>query len=136
MFCKPCRNRIKQLFQKIDETLLKNVDLALSVTQKLKTALNSATAVSLTKLIPGDIDDSIRLLLLSAIENALEKSNLIEPGQQVVTYVSTIPRKHNTDSKLHKAASLITRSLDDARHPDHIYDLAVQASYSMKKMSD
>jgi len=134
MFCKPCRNRIKQLIQKIDDTLLQNVDIALSVANVLKASLESGLAVKITDLIPGTFNDLLREKLLSILTIALRKVEILDANQQTVSMKDVADRKHVLDSRVQKVASLITRELD-GRHQGHLYDLAVQTSFSMAKMS-
>ncbi|KAA2245497.1 hypothetical protein F0L74_05940 [Chitinophaga agrisoli] len=120
----------------------RNVDTALKITTTLKSLLDNPAAQILTAIIPGDVDEVIRVKAIQGLNIAIEVLNLESTCKnadsleaKLECFISEV-RKRNPDLQdaiFHKVASIITRSLDDEQKAQNVYDLLVQARFSTNK---
>lgn len=69
-------NPITRFFQRLFRNPRKDLLLATQITQKLKRALDSKTAIFITQLIPGNVDDHARAELVMILDRVLKVLNL------------------------------------------------------------
>lgn len=136
--------KIKSFFARIDEFLLNHIDLAISITTKIKSALSSPEAILLTDVIPGKLDNVARETVLGALNHAVDELMIVKECEsqpaledKLRCYIFhlkdlPVPLQH---AVLHKFGSLITAYLDDNKHEEHLYDTLVQNKYSIGKES-
>lgn len=133
---------IKKLFNEIPRDIRDKVQIALQVTTRLKSALESPVADLVTALIPGDWDDRLKkeilqylqesLILLSIVKDCAEKDNI---GDMVSCWLEKL-RDLPEDVRhalLIKLASLLVAKLHGNKLRESQYDLYTQLVFSAIK---
>ena len=142
MFCTKMKTRIKSLLRNFDTYVEAHIDTALTITKSLKSLLSSPAAEILTAIIPGDVDNVIRLQLISALGKAIEALTIVDNCKQysnldekLKCFVEQLQQRdpHLQDAILQKLASLLACHLDGQRLKQSLYDLYTQAKYSSSK---
>lgn len=138
MFCNPCQKQIRKFIKKLDDTLLQNIDTAISVTEQIKRFINSDTVVLITEITPTDIDNQLREKINQYLPFVLSTLGILnypnrENINQAIKYLQQLPEAHQK-SLLFKIASLLLQRLD-LRYKQNEYDTAIQLRYSLNKAS-
>lgn len=142
MFCK--NQPFKTLFRQIDDFLIRHAETALRITSTLKKWLSSDVAVILVNVIPSELDDKAREVAIKALDKAIQqlvfldrlRSPDLTTEQKVlmaIDHLKTLP-KAVQNTYLFKIASIIAKQLDKEQHESNVYDLTVQALYSLSKV--
>lgn len=129
---------MKDYTPEIEEKL----DVAIAFAEGVKNAANSATAIALTDLIPGNLDETIRLKTIEAAQFAIDKLNIVktcigketleEKIQCVIDELQNYTSE-STHSYILKLASLMTAFLDDSEKKESFYDTITQVSVVASK---
>lgn len=142
MFCSKMKTQVRQLLTQFDTYVERNVDTALQITTRLKAFLSSPVADMLTAIIPGSVDDVIRIQLIAALGKAIEALAVIDSCKQYTDaneklncFATQLSQKDPElqDALLQKLASLLAGQLDGNRLKQSIYDLYTQAKYTTGK---
>lgn len=141
-FCKKCQPKVKQFVKKFDEWLLKNVDIAVTAVQGIKRFIDNPVIDLITAVIPGTLDDRIKIKLRESLSFSLEqliivsgcnKSGTVEEKLLCYTqWLATLPAAVK-DAHLFKLASLVTAGLDEHRFSVYEYDTAAQLFYAVNR---
>lgn len=142
MFCQKLRNKIKVALRQFDKYIEEHVETALAVTTRIKNILSSPVANIITAIIPGEIDNIVRVQVLYALDKAIAVFSIVEQCKEY----SALEEKLNCfltelrqrdpnlqDAILQKLASLLAGELDGNRLKQHLYDLYTQAKYTASK---
>lgn len=139
-FCKGCPGKLKKLWKQVDDKLVANVGISLEITNKLRQWLSSDVAIVITDIIPGSLDDVIRIQAVKALSVVSHELGLIDNTNKLLheSVLSTVSALQNmtpvnAENALSKIASKITEKID-GRYKGHMYDLATQAVYSLNKV--
>lgn len=141
-FCKSVRSKIKSILRKFDKEVEEHVDTALLVTTSIKKFLRSPVSDIINAIIPGQIDDLIRAKLLVILPYAIDTLTIIDHckdaktlNEKAACYIDQLKKVDPAlqEAILHKLAAIITRELDGNKLAQSVYDLFVQAQYSVKK---
>ncbi|MFD2921323.1 hypothetical protein ACFS6H_16470 [Terrimonas rubra] len=141
--CQKLNKAFKKVKKYITDDLLSHANIAVNVVEKLKTFLESKLAVTITAIIPGDLDDKVRCRLIKVLTSILiirgyiPYGSIVDPqGMTTVDeLVKSINHSHDKDTFYSKLASDITKMLDDQKTANHIVDSVVQLTYSTNKLS-
>lgn len=140
-FCKSFFSKFKKLLTCVDDKLIKYVDIALTVTTKLKQLVESDTAELIVNLTPTNIDDLLLPKVSKALEFALQKLNKVNSvlnQQELRDFINWLKGQPEDirDAYYSKIASLMSQGLDDARFKSSLYDTFSQARYIDNKKID
>lgn len=146
-FCAKCQSDIKKLWKKVDDLLIENLGLALNITNTLKELVNNPIVKTIADLTPTQIDNlilgeagkfltnaAIKLNMLSIVINPKTDEERKEAIMDIVAILKNLTSEHR-DAFLFKLGSLITKLYDNGRFNNHMYDLAQQVNFSLKKLS-
>jgi hypothetical protein len=142
MICTKIKSQLKALLRKFDNYVDTHIDTALKVTTALKNILSSPVADIITAIIPGDVDNTIRVKLVDGLgkvtaalaiaESCKDITDLNEKLQCFVTQLN-LRDPNLQDAILQKLASLLAGHLDGQRLKQSLYDLYTQAKYAVGK---
>jgi hypothetical protein len=141
-FCNTVRAKVKAILRQFDQYIQDHVETALKVTPALKNFLASPAGDVLTAIIPTDIDSVIRSKILIALNevipaltiiNDCKKSPHLDDKMRCFIQQFKTMDPDMRDAVLQKFAALLTRELHGCKLAQNVYDLFVQASYSIKK---
>ncbi|RTL56233.1 MAG: hypothetical protein EKK37_17320 [Sphingobacteriales bacterium] len=141
-FCKNFFAKIKRIYSQIDDALKQYVPLALTVTRKIKEALQSPAADLIEQLIPGDVDKTIRSLLIKGLDYAITSLLVVDECNAAATleeklacYMKYLQKlsPDARDAALIKLASLISKDMHGHQLKQHVYDLFTQGKFSEQK---
>lgn len=115
---------IKNLFDKVENEVKKDVVIAISVVQQIKTVVDSPVADVVTALIPGDVDDLIKeqlrqwlpkIILQLALVQSI--SNIEDENAQLQAILDKIKLSSDETKSAfyHSLASLILQKLSDGK---------------------
>jgi hypothetical protein len=142
MLCTKFKGKLRSLLSEFDTFVDGHIDTALEITTALKNALSSPVAVIITDIIPGDIDDTIREELVTALGKAIEALTIADACKQYTDlndklncFVQQLKLADPNlqDAILQKLASLVAGLLDGGRLKQSLYDLYTQAKYAVTK---
>ncbi len=142
MFCNKMRNQLKSLLSEFDSFVDNHIDVALKVTTAIKNALASPVADIITALIPGEIDNALRIQLLNALGKVVEALTIVEEckkydnlNEKLACFIAQLKERNPElqDAILQKIASLLAFHLDGQRLKQNLYDLYTQAKYTSLK---
>lgn len=142
MFCLKFRSRLKHLLNQYDKVVEQHIDTAISVTTNLKNFLKGGYGDIITSIIPGQVDDLIRIRLVKALEKTLDALSIVNTckdavgvEQKLKCFVAETSRRDPElrDALLAKLASLLASELDGKRLQQSLYDLYTQAKYTADK---
>ena len=142
MFCTKMKSQIKALLREFDNYVDDHIDMALKITTALKNVLTSPVADVLTAIIPGDIDDTIKQDLITALGKAIDVLTIADNCKQytdvnalLVCFVQQVQQRDPQlqDAILQKLASLLAGHLDGQRLKQNLYDLYTQGKYAASK---
>lgn len=142
MFCTKIKSSIKTLLRKFDNYVDAHIETALKLTSALKDIIASPVGDIVTVIIPGDLDNRIRMQLIDALDKSIASLSIIESCKQqtelnekLKCFVAQLQEHepHLQEAILHKLASLVAGHLDGARLEQNLYDLYTQAKYSAGK---
>lgn len=140
-FCRKISAKVKALLSKFDKVLKENVDTALTITTVMKQFLESGFALTITDLIPGNVDEFARLQTLKVLEKVIENLNIVrtckdKTGTEKVKCFLVELRKLHPDLQeaiLLKTASRLAAKFDGERYKQNVYDSAAQVAFSLGK---
>ncbi|TAN18825.1 MAG: hypothetical protein EPN37_04495 [Chitinophagaceae bacterium] len=141
-FCQQFKGEVKQLIKQFDGYVETHVDIALQVTTKLKAILNSPITGIVTAIIPGNLDNVIRAKLIQGLGYSIDALNIVDEcknqgtiEQKVQCFAAALVKEHPDmqDAILQKLAALLARFLGGNTTKQNIYDLFVQAKFSVAK---
>lgn len=141
-FCKSANKKIKELLKEFDSYIIAHIDTALKITTAIQKALKSPGAIIATALIPGDIDNTARQELIKILQIVVPTLSIVDTCKGQTTFQSLMQcfvlnlKKQDPELQqaiLQKLAALITNKLDNSKLDQNLYDLFVQAQYSIKK---
>jgi hypothetical protein len=142
MICKRFRLCSKKVIKKITDKLIDNVELCIEVTTKLKSLIDSNVTVTITDLIPGYVDNTIRVLLSNALASALKALGFIKEAKDLNDHILTEFRNSLSampeavqDAVLQKTASFMSSTMDNNKEIQSFYDSVTQATYTALKMN-
>ena len=133
---------MRKLLRQFDSYIDANIDTAIQVTNTLKAVLSSPVTDLVTAIIPGEVDDMLKVQLLKALEKAVQALLIADSCKQYSTLnekLACFAQQLNQrdpqlrDAVLLKLASLLAGFLDSQRFKQHVYDLYTQVKYSAIK---
>ena len=142
MFCKNFKTKIKALINQFNRFVNANVETALKVSSSLKSILDSLPAQILTAIIPGDVDEAVRVKIVAALEKIVPALSIVDACKQyndLEDKLKCFAEQLNKiapelrDAILSKLAALLASELDDQRLAQNLYDLYTQGKYSTSK---
>lgn len=142
MFCSGLSKNLRKIMQDYTPEVEEKLDVAINFTKGVKAAAESQSAVILTDLIPGTLDDNIRLKAIAAANFAIDKLNIVKTcvgkdGLEEKIQCVLDELKNYTSESTHayilKLASLMTAFLDDLEQKEHFYDTITQMSVVSSK---
>jgi hypothetical protein len=142
MICTKIKSRLKALLRNFDRYIDQHIDTALKITTALKQIISSPVADIITAIIPGDVDNNIRIRLEYALDKVTEALAIAEHCKQYTDineklscFIEQLKLRDPElqDAILQKLASLLTRHLDGGRFKQSLYDLYTQAKFSASK---
>ncbi len=142
MFCTKMKGQIKSLLRDFDSYVDEHVDTALKITTAVKNLLSSPVADILTAIIPGDIDNTVRQQLITALGKAIDVLTIVDDCKQYTDvnaqlncFIQQLQKRDPDlqDAILQKLASLLASQLDGQRMKQNLYDLYTQAKYAASK---
>jgi hypothetical protein len=131
------------LFTNLDKWIHENVQPAIDLVQNLKSFVDSPVADIVTAIIPGNVDDSIKFLLSTSLQRALDSLQIVKIEDSNATlqtklnallqYIKTLsPSMQN--GVYFKLASEIAKAIGSTDNfKGHGVDLLVQMQYSKMK---
>ena len=142
MFCTKMKGQIKSLLRDFDSYVNEHVDTALKITTAVKNLLSSPVADILTAIIPGDIDNTVRQQLITALGKAIDVLTIVDDCKQYTDvnaqlncFIQQLQKRDPDlqDAILQKLGSLLASQLDGQRMKQNLYDLYTQAKYAASK---
>jgi bacterioferritin-associated ferredoxin len=136
------KGRLRQLLHEFDNYVDAHIDTALKITTELKNILTSPAADIITAIIPGDIDNTVREGLITALSKITEALTIADNCKECTDinaklqcFIQQLQQydPQLQDAILQKLASLLTGFLDGQRLKQSLYDLYTQAKYSITK---
>lgn len=115
---------IKNLFDHVEAEVKKDVVVAISVVQQLKAVVDSPVADVVTALIPGDLDDQIKLRLRELLPKLILELSLVQSVVNIEDQNAQLQaileklKLSGDDTKnafYHSLASLILQKLSDGK---------------------
>ena len=131
------------LFSNLDRWIHEHVQPAIDLVQNLKSFVDSPVADLITAIIPGNVDDSIKLLLSTSLQKALDSLQVVKIEDSnadlqtklnaLLEYIKTLsPTMQN--GVYFKLASEIAKAMGSTdSFKGHSVDLLVQMQYSKMK---
>ena len=144
MFCPKINKQVKSALQQFDSYVDAHVDVALKVSIAIKNLLNSPVADIVTAIIPGELDNTIRVKLVSALDKVVEALTIVDTCKQYTNlndklkcFITQLQQRDPQlqDAVLQKLASLLAANLDGQKLKQSLYDLYTQAKYISTKPS-
>jgi hypothetical protein len=142
-FCQSFGRKIKKLLNSVDEYVHENVDRAIRITNIIKGAIDSPVLMLLTKIIPGEQDEAVRLFISNALTAALDGLILTKEcggkatlQDKLLCFVNALRELHPDvrEAVLFKLASLLSKHLTGTKLSQSQIDLLVQAKYVNTKI--
>jgi hypothetical protein len=115
---------IKNLFDKVEAEVKKDVVVAISVVQQIKTVVDSPVADVVTAMIPGQLDDQIKTILRNLLPKLILELSLVQSVTDIEdqnAQLQAILEKLKLSSDdvknafYHSLASLILEKLSDGK---------------------
>ena len=141
-FCKSVKTKVKSLMKEFDSFIQAHVEVALQVTTEIKKLLSGPVGIIITSVIPGSIDDAIRVKLLQILPEAIDTLMILDAcksktslNEKISCFITELKKvdPELQEAILHKLATILTRELDNNKLAQNIYDLFVQVQYSINK---
>jgi hypothetical protein len=132
----------KKILSKVDKYLTEHVDHALRVTGRIKQLLESPAGVILTDVIPGDLDNKIRVKLIAALTTSIDALSIVDkcgsitdPAAKAQCFITELAKLKPSvkEAFLFKLASLIISELDGNMLKRYEYDFITQGRYAASK---
>ena len=142
MICTKMKSQLKSLLRDFDSYVDTHIDTALKITEALKNLLSSPVADILTAIIPGDLDNTIRQDLITALGKAITVLTIADNCKQYTDvnallncFIQQVQQRDPQlqEALLQKLASLLVSQLDGQRLTQTLYDLYTQAKYTASK---
>lgn len=137
MFCSGLNSTMRKFLNDVTPEIQDSVNHALTITGKIRDAVNSKTAIVITDIIPGTWDNDLRKTLsdgadiaiqkLDIISTCIQKSTLEEKVQCLVDSLVNVSDK-SLNAYLIKLASLLVAHVDDNAKKESFYDTITQVA--------
>ena len=143
MFCKQLQPKIKNLLKDFEDRILQQaLSAALSVTTKLRTAMDNDAVLKIVELTPTDMDNQLRDALIKAIEHSLlvltetkDCAQLPTANLRLQCYREKLSKLTKTEAfdELRKLAIEIVRQLHHSVKGRSFYNAAFELFYLLNK---
>ena len=137
-FCK----KITDAARKIDSFVKAHLSEALLISSNIKKMLESPLAVLVTAIIPTDVDEALRIQLISALAKAIDVLTIIDAckdavdfDQKLICFMGQL-KKYSPEVQealIQKLMSVVTRELDGNRFAQSLYDTWSQSWFLSNK---
>lgn len=115
---------LQSIFSKIPSELQSAIHTGVVITENIKRLIDSPVADVLTAIIPGEIDDRIKIILRAAIPKILEELRLIDvisetstPEEMTLNGIKTLGTltKNSKNAFFHSLSVLLANIASDGR---------------------
>lgn len=138
MFCSKFMSAVRKWWKKVDDTLIEAAKQSVKIVNNIKQFLESDTAITLTKIIPGDYDESVRVGLIIILKGFLQDSALASDRTRnadslltsLVNNIKDLDEKERNALYL-KLSSSIAARIHGSKLKEKDYDLACQSCYTL-----